>query len=160
MDLKTTLLCAAGVALLIGGVALDNTMDRLDKEKSKHHVTQVAYDNFRVQTRKISENTSLHYGELLNESNRKANKELATKASALSSALATSGSLQRTIDDLRTRSRTSSCEANKEYAVVSGELLSLCQQTVVWLSEQADGHRIDAAKFDNAWPTTTKGSEE
>ena len=140
--------------MLIGGVALDHKAEQLTKEQAAHNATTIAYSNFRERSKTISENMSLHYERLLDEANKSAAKELADKNRSLATAKSTSSGLQRTIDDLRTRLKSSSCEAAKEYAAVSGELLGACQRALVWFADQADGHRIDANKFDKAWPTT------
>lgn len=160
MEIRTILLAVTGTALFICGIALDHKSEQLTKEQAAHNETTIAYSNFRDQQKKISENMSLHYERLLDEASKTAAKELAAKDLSLSSAKSASAGLQLTIAGLRTRLQSASCEAAKESAAVSGELLGACQRALVWFSNQADGHRIDANKFDNSWPTEAKPTYE
>ena len=101
---------------------------------------------------KRSDNLTLHYQELLNESSKLAKAEAAKAKADLLVSINVANGLRRDITALNAIVTEASRTAVEEYALVSGELLAACAERLVWFSDQADGHRIDANELSNAWP--------
>lgn len=156
--LATTLL----IAIFYGGMRLGEFFEhkKLVKEQQAHADTTNQFKDFRERSKKLSENLSKHYQELYDDSISKANKEIEKGKLNLASANTVISRLQHTNDSLHTRLQSSSCEAAKEYAAVSGGLLGTCLERLVWYGNEANGHRINADRFERAWPENPKGIDE
>ena len=114
---------------------------------------QIEYKGFRTRTQAISENLSKQYEDRIENAKKLSDAETAVSKSQLAAVTRTNNGLRKELSTVRTSISKATRQAVEEYATVSRELLQSCTERLVWYATEADGHRIDATKFDRSWPT-------